>query len=176
MLLGTVLAATFIVTWSSVSELADLVQVQKIEDREELAQHSLLELAEQNIASHMHLDKGLAGGHRWGGGQGPGGAPDTGVCSAGCGGAQWAGGAAWRRSGAGGRAGSRGARPACPLCCSVPGADDGAHRSSELGAPGAGQQQQQQQRGQLRGGGSHGERCCQQQQRRRRRRRQRRAV
>eukprot|EP00887_Chlorella_sp_A99_P000442 scaffold17.g442.t1 len=52
-LLVTAIVCTAMFSWSSVNRLAELVKVQQID--EETGRHSLLELTEQNIASHLHL-------------------------------------------------------------------------------------------------------------------------
>jgi hypothetical protein len=56
----TLAAATALYTWVSVNRLSDLVDVQQLDD-DDVGRHSLLELAEQNIASHLHLPQ--HGGH-----------------------------------------------------------------------------------------------------------------
>ncbi len=51
--MGTVVAITVVYSWSSVNRLTELVEVQQLD--EDLRRHSLLELTEQNLASHLHL-------------------------------------------------------------------------------------------------------------------------
>ena len=52
--MGTVVAITVVYSWSSVNRLTELVEVE-VQLDEDLRRHSLLELTEQNIASHLHL-------------------------------------------------------------------------------------------------------------------------
>ena len=52
-ILITAVATTIMFSWASINRLGELVEVQQLPS--DVASHSLLELAEQNIASHLHL-------------------------------------------------------------------------------------------------------------------------
>ena len=62
-LLGTCLLLTVMVSWSSFNRLSELVEVQQVD----VGRHSLLELAEENIASHLHVREAVAGARALGG-------------------------------------------------------------------------------------------------------------
>lgn len=57
-ILFTIIAITILYTWSSVQQLSDLVEVQQLP--EGLQSRSLIDLAESNIASHLHIKPRLA--------------------------------------------------------------------------------------------------------------------
>jgi hypothetical protein len=52
-ILITAVATTIMFSWASINRLGELVEVQQLPS--DVASHSLLELTEQNIASHLHL-------------------------------------------------------------------------------------------------------------------------
>lgn len=54
-LLATLAGVTLAYTWLSISRLSALVDVQAVD----VGRSTLLELAEQNIASHLHLSQNL---------------------------------------------------------------------------------------------------------------------
>jgi hypothetical protein len=54
-ILATAVATTLMFSWASIARLGELVEVQQLPS--DVATHSLLELTEQNIASHLHLPR-----------------------------------------------------------------------------------------------------------------------
>jgi hydroxyproline O-arabinosyltransferase len=57
-ILSLLIAITFLYSWSAVNQLRDLVAVQQ--QPEDVDSHSLLDLAEQNIASHLHIQNHIS--------------------------------------------------------------------------------------------------------------------